>query len=465
MTRNWRLHHAPAAEWWRPEPAIEVEGRPALAATAAPVSAVTFWALMSFSFVALIAPQELFPVLAPLRIALLTAAAAIVTYLWDRLVHRQPVTVLTREIWITAGLVGWAIVTVPLSYWPGGSVAFLVNFYFKSLAIFWLLANTITTLTRLRQVAWGLSLMTAPLAATAVGHFLSDDFLPTAPQQAVKRIVGYDAPLTGNPNDLALTLNLILPLSVALVLATRRRGLRAVLLVLIGLDIVAVILTFSRGGFLTLATILLTYLWKIRRRPERRWAWAALLVVLAGAPLLPSRYIDRLSTITNLESDTTGSAQLRRDDTVSAVRFVLANPIVGAGVGMNVLALVKERGDNRWTAVHNVYLEYAMELGLPGLALFLLLLAGSFRSVQFVRRRSMEVPALRRLFHLAEGIQVSLVAFTVAALFHPVAYHLYFYYFAALALAVRAVYAVETRQAPNLPLSHHPQWPSPFNAI
>ena len=451
MTPNRRLHQGPAGEWWRPDLTMEVDERSGPAATAPPVSGVTFWALMGFSFVALVAPQEFFPVLAPLRIALLAAAAAVITYLWDRLVHRQPVTVLTREIWITAGLVGWAIVTVPLSYWPGGSVDFLLSFYFKSLVIFWLLANTVMTLTRLYQVAWGLSLMAAPVATTAVAHFVAGDFLPASPRLAVTRIVGYDAPLTGNPNDLALMLNLILPLSVALLLATRRPPLRAVLLGLVGLDVVAVILTFSRGGFLTLATVLFVYLWKIRRRPERRWAWAALLVVLvACVPLLPSRYVDRVSTITSLKSDTTGSAQLRWDDTVAAARFVLANPVVGAGVGMNVLALIQERGDNRWTAVHNVYLEYAVELGLPGLVLFLLLLGGCFRSVRFVQRRSVAVPALRDLFLLAEGLQVSLVAFTVAALFHPVAYHLYFYYFAALALTVKTVYAAETGCAPEL---------------
>jgi hypothetical protein len=307
--------------------------------------------------------------------------------------------------------------------------------------------NTVTTLRRLYQVAWGLSLMAAPVAATAVAHFGAGDFLPTAPRLAVTRIVGYDAPLTGNPNDLALTLNLILPLSVALLLATRRPPLRAVLLGLVGLEVVAVVLTFSRGGFLTLATILLVYLWKIRRRPERGWAWAALLVMLVACiPLLPSRYLDRISTITSVEADRTGSAELRWTDTVSAVKLVLANPIVGAGVGMNVLALVETRSDNRWTAVHNVYLEYAVELGLPGLALFLLLLARCFGSVRFVQRHS-TVPALRELFHLAEGLQIALIAFTVAAFFHPVAYHLYFYYFAALALAVKSVYAAEARRA------------------
>jgi hypothetical protein len=74
--------------------------------------------------------------------------------------------------------------------------------------------------------------------------------------------------------------------------------------------------------------------------------------------------------------------------------------------------------------------------------------------VKFVQQRSTEVPALRELFHLAEGLQVTLVAFTVAALFHPVAYHLYFYYFGALAIAVKEVYTVETTHAPTVERHH-----------
>jgi len=51
----------------------------------------------------------------------------------------------------------------------------------------------------------------------------------------------------------------------------------------------------------------------------------------------------------------------------------------------------------------------------------------------------------RDLFLLAEGIQVSLAVFAVAALFHPVAYHFYFYYMAGLALAARAACDAETQ--------------------
>ena len=42
------------------------------------------------------------------------------------------------------------------------------------------------------------------------------------------------------------------------------------------------------------------------------------------------------------------------------------------------------------------------------------------------------------------------VAAAVAALFHPVAYHFYLYYFAALAVAAAAVYEVEAPAAGRL---------------
>jgi probable O-glycosylation ligase (exosortase A-associated) len=433
MTRNWRVSDAIGAEWWRHE--LET-CPPAVTRSEAASSAVAFWALMVFSFILLVAPQQLVPALAPFRIALVTGAVAITAYLVDRTVRHEPITVLTREIWLAGSLLALAVLTLPLSSWPGEGLASLAV-YIRSLAIFWLLANTVTTLRRLRQLAWALSLMCIPVALTAVGNFLSGAWLYVG-AVSVNRIVGYDAYLTGNPNDLALTLNLLIPFSVALLLTAQRPAIRGLLLATLAADVTAVILTFSRGGFVTLVTIFVAYAWKLRRRPERTWAWVALLFGLACVPLVPAGYLDRLATITRIEADATGSAQMRWDDSVLAVNLVLANPIVGTGIGTNSLALHEERGA-RWSAVHNVYLEYAVELGLLGLVLFVLLLVECLKSASRVQRRTAGVPPMRQLFCFAEAIQVSLLAFAVAGLFHPVAYYLYFYYVGGMAVAVKAI--------------------------
>ncbi|MBI4638177.1 MAG: O-antigen ligase family protein [Candidatus Rokubacteria bacterium] len=426
--------------WWR----ASMHGGSGAVLTAAPEGsaarggAVAFSALMAFVVISLIAPQTFVPALASVRPALLTAVVAIVTLLASRLVERRPLVASTRETRVAAALAGWAIATAPFSAWPGGSVTFLLDTYFKTLAVFWLLGIVIDTRARLRLVAWTLSLTAIPLAVTGVRNYLAGTFVPDGGHVGVKRILGYDAPLTENPNDLALMLNLILPLTVALLFIQRRRSLRLLLAGAVLVDVLAVIVTLSRAGFLTLATAVVLYCWRLGQRAERGWAVVAMILTLAAIPFLPSGYLDRLGTVASIDSDPTGSAQARWTDTVAAATFVLAHPIVGAGVGMNVLALNAERGPS-WKAVHNVYLELAVELGLPGLSLFLLLLLGAIRRVGLVRRRAAGDPGARDLFHLAEGLQVSLVAFAVAALFHPVAYHFYFYELAGLAVAMQAV--------------------------
>ena len=222
------------AEWWRPAaPAGSTQA--GTAAVPAKESPVPFVALLLFLVLLLLAPQAFVPGVGRVRIALFTGAFA--------------------------------------------------------LAVFWLLSNTITTLPRLRMVAWTLSLTAVPMAATGVWNFLSH-------RMAQGRIVGYDAPMVVNPNDLALVLNLILPLTVALFLISRRPVARGLLGGLIALDASAIVLTFSRGGFLTLATTIVLYLRTLHSGRELRWVAAALMLAVVAAPLLPSGYLDRLGTIT-----------------------------------------------------------------------------------------------------------------------------------------------------------------------
>jgi O-antigen ligase len=425
------------ADWWRADlaPAVAEGGPSDLAGAGMGAGSETpFRALMAFTFVLILAPQSFVPALAPMRPGLLMAAIAITTYLIDRLVNSRPILSITPEIAVSAALLAWAVATIPWSLWPGGSLAFILEVYSKTLAIFCLLAQVVVTPRRLRAVARGLTLMAIPLALFGIREYLAGRFISAG---AVRRIQSYDAPLTQNPNDLALMLNLILPLTLALILMKPTPGARLVLVAGALVSVVAIILTFSRAGFLTLAVTGVLYLARTLRRPGRGWALAVLALALLGTPFLPQGYVDRLSTITDIRSDPTGSAQERWGDTQAAVRFVAANPVVGAGIAMNALALNEYRGA-LWKKVHNVYLEYAVDLGLPGLALFLVLLAGCIRATAVVKRRAAPRPEGRDLFLLAEGIQTALCAFAFAAMFHPVAYHFYFYYMAGLALAARA---------------------------
>jgi O-antigen ligase len=422
---------APGFEWWRPErPPAPATGE---ASRRSPSSRVAFGGLLVFLFILLLAPQSFVPALGKLRIALLTAAVALGSLIFDNFVRGRSLTVVTREIAAAGLLALWATATVPLSLWPGGSLQFLLDTYFKTLAIFWLIANVVDTQQRLERVLWWLSLLGIPLAATAVKNFLGGAYNAALLAQGIKRIEGYSAALTENPNDMALMLNLLIPMGVALLAFNRGLLRRAVLVGMIVLAAAGVVVTFSRAGFLTLAAMTVLYLLRMVGQGKALRVVGVLVLAAWAVTLLPPGYTNRLATISNIDTDPTHSAQDRWADTEAAFGYFVSHPVVGAGVGQNMLALNEARG-SAWREVHNVYLEYGVELGVIGLGLFLSLYAFCLQKARWVRRRA-SVGRRRSLAAMAEAMEVALVAFGIAAFFHPVAYHFYFYLIAGLAVA------------------------------
>jgi O-Antigen ligase len=444
----------PDPQWWRPAP--EAPGADAGHARAevmvadGPGAPLAFWALIGFTFVLLIAPQNIFPALRPLRLGMLAAGTGLGALLIDRLGRGLPITRVTREIKIAAALLGWVVVTIPFSYWPGGSIGLLTDLYLKTLAIFLLIANVVSTVDRLRKAAWALTLMTIPIALKGVENFLSGVYVRGGADQALKRIVGYEAALTENPNDLALVLNLMLPLTVALFLITTSPAARICLFGIVALQVVGIVVTFSRAGFLTLATTLIVSVLTSAGRLDRRWTWAVLILAIICVPLLPADYVSHLFTITDIDTDPTGSAQDRWAQQVAAVGYIVGHPVIGAGLGQNILAMNEVLGP-AWLMVHNAYLEYAIDLGLLGLVLFLLLVVASVRSAGRAARIGATRPGGRELAVLANGVRTSLLALAVAAFFSPVGYHFHFYYFAGLAVAARAIAEGDAGAAPLEP--------------
>lgn len=431
--------------WWRHRPiAAAGPGIPAAKVQQlSQTSSTPFWALMAFTCLLLLSPQSFVPAVGALHLPLLMALLAAGSYIMGRWKRHQKALSLEGEVRYAVWLAGWALITIPLSLWPGGSVAFFFGIFFKALVVFWLLSRVVDTQDRLRTVFWILSLIAAPLAVSGIRSFFSGAFKHEELSHGLARISGYDASLTGNPNDLALMLNLILPLSIALFLMARSMGARCLLAVLIGLDVVAIIATFSRAGFLALGIIGVSYLVILFRRGRRSLALLIIACCMAGTVLLPSAYINRLSTITNIQADQTNSAQTRFRDYLTAMKYVAQHPLMGAGVGQNILALNDERGKT-WTLVHNVYLEYSVDLGLPGLVLFLLLLRAIVRGLRRSLRRAAGIPSLAELHYLLEGLAVSLLGFMLSAFFYPDAYQFYFYYIAGLSIAAIAITAASS---------------------
>ena len=424
--------------WWRAQPRVLPVDTAALESSKTSVLRLPFWALVAFTLIMILAPQNYFPALKPLHLALVTGAFASGTYLLSRFsgtagrIRHSPAIVLAVLLLL------WAVASIPFSLWPGGSFSKIFDLFIKALIVFWLLGRVVNSVSRLRTVAWMLSLISIPLSLSAISAVLQGGFGNVYLTHGWERITGYQAGLTGNPNDLALMINLTLPFTMGLLLSTRRVSARLLLLTIAVFDVIAVGATYSRGGFLTLMTIILVYLWCVPGKARRGLLMAVIALGLVAVPLMPSGYWSRLSTITNIQADRTDSAQERWTDMVKSTHLIAAHPVIGVGAGMDVLALNNVRGDT-WRHVHNIYLEYAVDLGIPGLLLFMLLYYQVFKSASKARRFAAGRAGQKTLYHLSESIWVVLIAFGVSAFFHPIAYEFYFYYIAGLAVAAGAI--------------------------
>src|SRR5678816_579993 len=161
------MRESRSIDWWRAD---------RQAVTAAQPGRLAFAALVAYIVILVAAPQEFLEPLKPLRIALVAAVVAIGCHLADRWRGAVPITRTPKEVAFTMMLVGLAVATVPLSYWPGGTVTMLLDLYLKSVAVFLLLASVVDTTRRLRVVAGVLCACTVPIALTAVQHYRTGTF-------------------------------------------------------------------------------------------------------------------------------------------------------------------------------------------------------------------------------------------------------------------------------------------------
>jgi O-antigen ligase len=403
-------------------------------------SSIPFWGLMFFTFILLIAPQAFLPILQPLRIAMLSAGLALVVYVCDRLSHHQPLTSTPPAARLIFVFTLLAAISIPFAKWPGGAFDTFFNDLLKSVLIFVLVANVLNTVHRMNLMIWSMALWATIMSWVAVRDFATGNLA----LQGV-RIAGWDSPLAANPNDLALIINLILALTIGLSPAPGKPLAKVCLLGVTTLLVVAVISTFSRGGLLTLITIAILYL--IKRTRDR--GPAMLLFAVAIVPLvaiaLPPGYGNRVYSIFDMSADVSGSSAVRWNSMGLAWNAILGHPVLGVGLKQHGLAFLEATGGwSSWNGVHNVYLEIAADLGIPALLLYLganwYLLTSLSRSLRQINKsRGKRSREARELIALGTGIQIALVAFLVAAFFHPVAYHFYFFYIAGFAVAHQTI--------------------------
>jgi putative inorganic carbon (hco3(-)) transporter len=411
----------------------DIANAPATAAERAPARgeerSVAFWGLMMFTFVLFVAPQSFVPGLGALMPAKLAMAVAMGAYLLSG--HSFPVT---RTVQYAIAFVGCAILSIPLGFWPGGSVDVFFDLLGKSLVVFILIASVVDTPRRLKILIGAMIGFGTVAAVYAVIQYRTGMLDPTG-----RRIAAFQSPLATNPNDLALTLNILLGLALGLLPVVRRRNRRILLMIAMAFLVAGIVASFSRGGFVILGVLGVAWAVQAVRARGIQAIGVLLLVALVFAVAAPPAYVDRLATIFDTEADQTGSAAQRWEVMGTALGYIAERPLFGMGLGNSRhVAVVRGGADSE---AHNSYLKAGAELGVIGLAVYVLFVLSAYTAARTVRRRALGRPGGAELASLAGGVELAVLAFAVGALFSPVPYHFYFYYPAGLAVALTVMMA------------------------
>lgn len=253
---------------------------------------------------------------------------------------------------------------------------------------FVLTAALVDRATRVKALAWTLLLVCVVLFSRNIDKL-----------GGTTRIGGFKAGyFLGDGNDLAWGMTIALPLIGYLLLVERGLLSRLAAIAAIGICLLVVVGTGSRGGTLALGVSLLFYILYVSRR--RLLGVLGVGLVATGVLLLaPGGYFDRMKTIGEYQQDS--SAQTRLMMWRAAANMAIDFPL-GVGAGnfasaygryyspqRNSDARVDEViwAPTRWLNAHSIYFKTLGEYGFVGVFMLLGLIAINIRDSLAARAR------------------------------------------------------------------------------
>lgn len=223
--------------------------------------------------------------------------------------------------------------------------------------------------------------------------------------------------------ELALVLNMALPLLLYLAKEEPRRWLRRGLYGAFGLTALAVPFTYSRGGLVGLAVVMMVLLVKARRR-------VLLIPVLAAATVAlvmfaPAQWVERVQTLENARED--GSAQLRMMSWQVALSIAEDHPIFGGGFHVFQNRATYDIYMPHYPRTfghdaHSIYFNLLGEHGWVGLGLFVVLVVLVTMKLYHLRRLARVHPQIAWAANYAHMLQASIATYLTTGAFLSVAY-------------------------------------------
>lgn len=278
------------------------------------------------------------------------------------------------------------------------------------------------------------------------------------------RVWGPAASFLEDNNALALALNMTLPFMYFLGKIEERLWLRYVFYGMFGLTVLAIIFTYSRGGFLGLLVVLGSIFLTTRLRQKLVIAAVAVICLPFVAEQIPDRWTDRMATIQSYEED--GSALSRIEGWKAAWNLAIDRPLTGGGFqalndpdifieyNPDIIDIVEGANESNIViaGVHSIYFELLAENGFPGLIVFLVICASLFRT-----QRSLIVTAKdesqKTQGAYGQMLSISMIAYLACGTFLELASFDFFYQILSLTVVSKRLFLENVNsQTAHLPI-------------
>lgn len=230
-------------------------------------------------------------------------------------------------------------------------------------------------------------------------------------------------------NDLSLYVNMWIPFCYFLFFAEKKRAIKILYIVSLILGLIAVVASFSRGGFVGLVAVFFA-IWMFSRKKIVSIVMLALFAILIFS-FSDQSYREEMVSIT----DTSESTAIQRIESwKSGWKIFLSHPL-GVG-GNNFIVRFPEYQTEYFSrgmwgrAAHSLWFTLMPELGIAGVIIYLLLLCYNIKDILLLKNvRSKEYDRdIVYLNHLGRAFIVSLVGFFASATFLSVLYYAHYWY-------------------------------------
>ncbi|WP_057833115.1 putative O-glycosylation ligase, exosortase A system-associated [Colwellia sp. TT2012] len=344
-----------------------------------------------------------------IRYNMLIAAATIISYVFQKDKIKTDSSALTTLI-----LLFFILTTISSIFTISNPdiVWFEWNIFFKIIIFYILCILTIKTKHHVNIFIWAITLSAA--------YFGAAEGLKYIVTGGGHTVAGIPGSRLSDRNELALAVNITLPLIVFLLSQTTSKWLKIALICAVVFNVVAIIGSYSRGGLLGL--IVIGGYFFLQSKRKLLVSIVLILSVCIGGVFVSDKWTDRMDTISTMGQD--NSFLGRVVAWKQAVLMAVDNPILGGGfkAGQNPsvwylyeddfhhLDFIIDTGDYKVTrpkAAHSIYFQVLGDQGFVGLFVFLAILLLAYRKLVWVTKNTTD----EWVIGLARMLKVSLVAY------------------------------------------------------